>query len=488
MRATMVRGASLASGGFFATQVIVLGSYIVLAHLAPPRVFGIFAAAGVIAALGTIVVESGMTAALIHRSHDLEAAAATAFVSTLAVGVAFGFVVAATAPLLGFFFHNAQIGYVAASMSAMPLLEAATVVPDALMQRRFSFVRRLFIDPTQFALYGIVAAVGLSMGLRWWSLVIAQYAAAVVRVALVWMLAAFRPRVTLASWLIWRELARYARFVVASELMREGSRLVTTSLIGRALGPAALGQYGFAWRIAGQVTTPVVTAGNIVLFPSLARISDDPERLGPAFLRSLRSLAVVFFPLTFALAPFGPAAARLLFGREWTQAGDILTALAGASASIALIATVAEAFKAVGRPDLMTRAQALVLVVPTVLGACGLPFGSVGVAAGVSVGFVLVAGHVLTKAGHLLSLTPRQTVSALLPQAFAAGLVALATLVIDRQFVHAADLSELRGLAAVALEAALALVAYVLLARLIAPSAIADVRESLQVLRRRRAN
>jgi PST family polysaccharide transporter len=479
----MVRGASLASGGFFATQVIVLGSYIVLAHLAPPRVFGVFAAAGVIAALGSIVVESGMTAALIHRSGDLEAAAATAFLSTMGVGFLFGIVVAATSPLLGLFFRNSQIGYVALAMSAMPLLEAATVVPDALMQRRFSFLRRLVIDPAQFALYGIVAAVGLSMGLRWWSLVIAQYAAAVLRVSLVWVLARFRPRLRLATWAIWQDLARYARHVVASELMREGSRLVTTSFIGRALGPGTLGQYAFAWRIAGQVTTPVVAAGNLVLFPSLARIADDPRRLAAGFLRSLQSLAIVFLPLTFALAPFGPAAARLLFGREWTQAGNILVALTGASASIALIATVAEAFKAVGRPDLLTRVQGLVLVVPTALGACGLVFGAVGVAAGISAGFVLVAGFVISRAARLLSLSMRDMTAALLPQTAAAGLVAGAVLAVDRLFVNAAGLSEARGLAAVAVEALIAGVAYVALARVLAPEAVADVRESLRGLR-----
>jgi O-antigen/teichoic acid export membrane protein len=218
-----------------------------------------------------------------------------------------------------------------------------------------------------------------------------------------------------------------------------------------------------------------------VLFPSLARIADDPRRLAAGFLRSLQSLAIVFLPLTFALAPFGPAAARLLFGREWTQAGNILVALTGASASIALIATVAEAFKAVGRPDLLTRV--LVLVVPTALGACGLVFGAVGVAAGISAGFVLVAGFVISRAARLLSLSVRDMTAALLPQTVAAGLVAGAVLVLDRLFVNAAGLSEARGLAAVAVEALIAGVAYIALARVLAPEAVADVRESLRGLR-----
>jgi hypothetical protein len=110
-------------------------------------------------------------------------------------------------------------------------------------------------------------------------------------------------------------------------------------------------------------------------------------------------------------------------------------------------------------------------------------FGAVGVAAGISAGFVLVAGFVISRAARLLSLSMRDMTAALLPQTAAAGLVAGAVLAVDRLFVNAAGLSEARGLAAVAVEALIAGVAYVALARVLAPEAVADVRESLRGLR-----
>src|SRR2546427_6828049 len=88
LTATVVRGAGFTASGHLLTQVITFVSYIALARLAPPHVFGTLAAGWTIVGISAFLAESGMGGALIQRQERLEEAAATATVATFAAGVA----------------------------------------------------------------------------------------------------------------------------------------------------------------------------------------------------------------------------------------------------------------------------------------------------------------------------------------------------------------------------------------------------------------
>src|SRR5438034_9526693 len=144
---TVVRGVGLAGAGFLLTQALTFGSYLALARLAPPQDFGRFAAGSIVVGFGLLVSESGMLGALIQRRDRLEEAASTAFVATMASALLLGLAALAVSPLVGYFFHSHEIGLVAAAMSGFVALKQTMIVPDALMQRRFSFVRRVVLEP-----------------------------------------------------------------------------------------------------------------------------------------------------------------------------------------------------------------------------------------------------------------------------------------------------------------------------------------------------
>ena len=201
--------------------MLTFATYVVLARLASPEVFGTLAAGWTIIGVSSLIAESGMRSALIQRQDRLEEAAATATIATLAAGVALALLAFALSPLVGLFFHSHEVGLVAAALAGVLLMNAATVVPDALLRRRFSFLRRAVVDPINAVTYGVVAAALLAIGLGVWALVIASYASGIVRVTTVWLFIRWRPDLRLASFAMWRELARFARHIVASEFFVE---------------------------------------------------------------------------------------------------------------------------------------------------------------------------------------------------------------------------------------------------------------------------
>jgi O-antigen/teichoic acid export membrane protein/glycosyltransferase involved in cell wall biosynthesis len=478
---TVVRGAGLAGLGFFLTYTITLSSYVVFARLAPPKTFGTFAAAGILIAGATLFAESGMTAAVVQRRDRLEAAAATAFVSTLAGGALLSLLALLVSPAIGALFRSTRIGEVAAVLSPLLFLHAAPVVPAALLQRRMSLRPRLIVEPVAAVAQGVVTGIALASGLGVWGLVLGTYAWALTRAIALWSLAGWRPRIGQVSWTMWRELVRYARHLVASEALRESSGVGTTALVGRVLGTAPLGQFRYASRLA-TTGASLTTIGAYILFPALARIAPDEQRFRGAFRRSLRVAAIAIFPVSFMFLVLGEPIMVLVFGEVWRQAGRILMALSGITAAAALISVASETAKAVGRPYILPRIHALSGLLPIALIVAFLPFGPVGVGAAISIGSAIAAAYAITKAATLANVPLRQAwgelVSPAVASAVAAGLVA----VLNHLFIDVAERPEAVGLGLLLVELILGAACYLIVLRKLSPEAASEIARVRRLL------
>ena len=153
----VVRGAGMAAGGYAAAQGLNLVFYLVLARLIAPAEFGAFAAATVLLGFLALVTDSGMTSALIHREDRMEEALSTATVSTFAGGLLLSLAALAAAPAIGFFFDSSKIEALAAAMSGIVLLRTVVSVPAAILQRSFSFRRRMIVEPAQVIAFGTIS-------------------------------------------------------------------------------------------------------------------------------------------------------------------------------------------------------------------------------------------------------------------------------------------------------------------------------------------
>jgi O-antigen/teichoic acid export membrane protein len=480
----VVRGASFTGAGYVLTQVLTLASYVVLARLAGPSVFGTFAAAWILVGVTALFAESGMSAALIQRNDRLEEAAATAVISTLAGGIALTAIALAASPLVGLFFHSREIGLLSAALSGVLFLNGATVVPDALMRRRFSFLRRTIVDPLNALVYGVVGAVALLTGMGVWGLVLATYVAGVIRVIAVWILNRWFPDFGRASFAMWRELASYARHVVASEFLREISGVANTALLGRFVGTALLGEYRFGWRMATQAGIPVAAASTYVLLPAFARIAHDLQRFQNAFLRSVRLLAVLMLPISLALVPLGERLTVTLLGSSWGTAGHVLAALAGVTLALPAIALATEVFKAANRPDLLPRVSLLLTLGMIILLVALLPFGVVAVAGGMSAAYLLAAAYAFQQVGRVLTLSPSILCRPLAGPALASAGMAVVLFLFTLPW-GVEDSSMLGRLGWLAASVPLGVAVYASLLRLIAPSAGRELMDAIRIFRGR---
>jgi O-antigen/teichoic acid export membrane protein len=458
---TVVRGAGLAGAGFILAQVLTLGFYFALARLASPSDFGDFTAGSLLVGVGLLFTEGGMMAAVIHRKDRVDEAASTAVIACAVAGTGFALLALAASPLLGLFFHSDTVGKIAAATSGLLFLRSFQVVPEALLQRRFSFLRRMIVEPAGVLAFGISAVIACSNGLGPWGLVIGYYAAAVTDVGLSWALVGWRPKLRLASIAMWRDLVGYGRFVLASvAIMRLGEQ-IPVLLIGRALGTGPLGQFRYSWRMALTPLQLVVQAGAYVLFPALARIRDDRERLRDASLRSLRGMCAIGFPLGLLLVPLGIPAAVILFGHVWRPAGEAAIAFSIFCIGATLISWASEVVKADGRPDIQARIHVISVVTGAVAMFASLPFDSlILIVAGFSLGSLIGGCWALWRVAQLLEIPLPEILREVLPPALAGALMAALLFPIEALLVDASDHGVVASIVLLGAEALLGLAIY----------------------------
>lgn len=478
---TVIHGASLSGLGWGLTQVLTLGFYLALARLATPADFGEMAAASTLVAVGFLFTESGMNSALIQRADRLEEAANTALISTFLGGIALSLLGLAVAPLIGLAFNDSHIGRIAAVLAPLLFLRTITTVPDALLQRRFSFVRRTIIGPSAAIAFGVAAVIATANGLGVWGLVIGQYASAVVDVTLAWALSSWRPTPRLASIGMWRELISFGRHVIAAGIVQRVGEQVDRFLLGRFVGTSALGQYSYAYRLASTPYMAVLAIGGWVLFPAFARIANQRERFDAAFLRSLFWIGVLGFPLGLILFPLGEPLAVLLFGKVWREAGTATMFLCLFPAANSVFTVSLEALKGDGRPELFLRVYVVLGALVTVSMIAMLPLGLTGIAAALSLSSVGTAIYALRTFHRVHPIPLRTILDKIWPSAISALIMAAAVYPLEHSLVHADTHGTLLGLVLLALEATFGGILYLALLSRVAKGSIQELRGFVRI-------
>lgn len=468
----VTRGASLAGAGYVITQVLTFAAYLALARLATPADFGRFTAGAVVVNAGAVLGESGIEAALVHRRRQLEAAVNSAFLATLLGGIGLTLVALAAAPLIGLFFHSHETGVVAAVLSGWMMLRMMSIVPDALLMRRFSFARRVFIDPLSTIFFAAGAIPAAAAGLGVWALVIGTYASAILNVTAAWVFARWRPRPRLARRDIWRELSRFGRPVVGGNLIRRLVQEIPVLALGRFSGAGALGQFTYATRIGTQSLGAVVNVGGYVLLPAFSRLSVHDERFRTAVRTALRWLCILSFPVGMLLVPLGTPAVVLIFGEQWRLAGHAAMALGVYCAALGLDSIASEAWKANGRTDMLPRMHGVSLLLTIVFVGALVHFGVVGVAIGMSAAAVGVAAYAVRGMSHALGIELGDLVREIWPPAIAACLMAGGLFCLEHFVVHADRHGLAGGLALLVAETLIGGALYLALLAAVAPDSV----------------
>lgn len=305
----------LSGGGQVALQILVLA---VLARYVSPAEFGIASAALVVMALTAVFTEAGVGTALVQRPDITSRHIRTAWTFQVLVAVALWAGLSLGAQAIGALFGIPEVADVTPVITLALVLQSLTV-GGFLLQRDMRFRTIATIEFTSWAVgYGGVAITLAVLGMGVWSIVLGNVAQALLGTVQLWIRRphSVRPlldRPALRQLLFFGggyTLGWWANFVA-----RQGDNFV----VGRWLGAAALGLYTRAYSLMRQ---PAVLFGRVVssvLFPAMAAVQDDRQRLRSTYLRGVMLVGLVVLPFTVATAMLSTELITVLLGERWLE-------------------------------------------------------------------------------------------------------------------------------------------------------------------------
>ncbi|MGH9518829.1 MAG: lipopolysaccharide biosynthesis protein, partial [Terriglobales bacterium] len=396
----ILNGLFWASSSFLLGKLLVFGSIVILARLLAARAFGevtlATSAVMVLEVLGTL----GLTSAVIFEEQAVESAANLCFWTTLmtaAIETVLGW---HFAPLVARFFHEPTLAPMLRVLLLGLLITALGNTHDTLLRRRLAFRVKLVPDLAQAAAKGGAAIVLALLGWGAWSLIWGQVLGSIVATTVLWQVLPFRPR-----WRWERAVARrmfgYAKHIY----LLDGSSVLLSNLdaltIGRMLNDVLLGFYTLAFRIPEVVLISVLNVITRVIFPAFSRMQADRAALRTTLLETSRYTALLTLPLAAGMGLLAPELVRSVYGWHWERSIPVLEVLAIYGGIRCVSHHFGDAYKAMGRPDILSRttlAWWLVLPPSLILGAhwdgiVGVAWGEVATRAAMTVLHVYLVMH-----------------------------------------------------------------------------------------------
>jgi PST family polysaccharide transporter len=126
-------------------------------------------------------------------------------------------------------------------------------------------------------------------------------------------------------------------------------------VVGRVLGAAALGVYVLAFRIPDLLVRNLCQMLGQVMLPVYAKLRTDPAAMRTAFVATLGYVFAITAPMSVGLALVAEPLVITFFSEKWAAVVPVIPAICVYALLGSITFNVGDLFKAVGRPDLLTR-------------------------------------------------------------------------------------------------------------------------------------
>jgi len=389
-----VGGARWTLLSYAVSKGLTVATTIALARLLLPSDFGLVALALLTIGALSQFNDLGLGGVLVLRQ-DLDRRA-QGTILTLMLGMSAGIAAALffLSGVVADLFDQPQLAAVLTVLAVIPLFGGLNWFYEALLQRELEFSRRVAAQVTQSVSYAAVALTMALFGAGVWSLVAGQVAGAL---AYATVLVAVAPQRVLP-----RFDRREARAVLGAGrgfMAQGGLAFIQTNadylVVGRTLGATQLGFYSMAYRMSDLPYQGIADPIAKVTFPGFARMRARGEDVRPAFLSTLRLVALVTCPLGILLSGAADPFTRALFGENWLPMIAVLNVLGLWAAIRTVQVTIAWLLNSVGEAGLMALISALVLL-PLIPGlAVAGVFGGIAAVAWVVLADIVVSLLVL---------------------------------------------------------------------------------------------
>lgn len=374
LRSHVIRGAYWSGIERFSSQIVTFVVIVIMSRILTKSDYGLVGMLTIFIDVAQTVTDSGVTQALIRKADRDQKDCSTAFIFNIVLSLFFYLLLFFTAPLISDFYDHEELTGLTRVISLGLIFNAVVMVPKALFTANLDFktqTKSSLLASVISGVCGIIMALG---GLGVWSIAYYQLIKLFLNGVLLWYFSTWRPTMVFS-----KESFKYffrfgSNFTIAG-IIHTVYKDMYLLAIGKFYQAASLGVYTRAYQF-GQL--PSDNIGNIlqrVTYPVLCKFQDDPDRLAEIFVKFLRSISFIVFPLMMTLSVLSDAVIVVVVGEKWAEAGPLLSIMCISMMWIPLDTLNLNLLQVRGRTDYFLKCEVRKKVFGVIITIATIPFG-----------------------------------------------------------------------------------------------------------------
>lgn len=339
---------------------------IVLARLLSPTEFGQIALIMVFINLSIVIIDSGLSTALVQDKHTSSEDYSTVLYISLSIASFLIVLLWLTAPLIGNYYDDSTIVLPLRVYSFSLLIGACNSILVAKMQREMRFKQMMWCNLVACILSGSVGVIMAYAGYGIWALIAYYFSSSLITCILLLFITKWHPVLTFSIQRA-KTLFSFGWKMLVSGFLCSLYYDIRALIIGKLYTPADLGYYNRGQQIPDVVSHTIDNAIQSVMFPVMAQSQDNKSIIRDMLLRTISMGALLMMPIMFGLAAIAEPLVSLLLTDKWLPSVVYMQLICMANVTVSLSSPNLVAIKSIGRSDVYMKLEVVRRVVMIVV-------------------------------------------------------------------------------------------------------------------------
>ena len=361
----------------FIVKGIAFIAGIYLARVLGPEEFGLIGMISIFVAIGTSLVESGLSSSIIRASKVDKTDFSTVFYVNVLMSVLVYLIVYVSAPLIANFYNQEILIDVIRLFCISFLITGLSSVQLAILNRKMLFKTITYYNiPATVA--GII--VGIYLGFNnygVWSLVWMHITTKIILSFLLWLKSDWKPGLDFSFYKLKYHYYFGYKLLLAG-LLNKFYLNIYNIIIGKYFSIQTIGFYERSSsynNYSSDVLTGIIKK---VTFPLLSNIKHDKIKLSEVYKKILGLTILVSAPIMIGLAAIAKPLFLFFLGEEWLRAVAFFQILSIASVLYPIHSLNLNILKVYGRSDLFLKLEVYKKIIATICIVISFQFGIIG--------------------------------------------------------------------------------------------------------------
>lgn len=373
-----VKWSGISTGVVTTLQFITLA---ILARLLSPSDFGVMGMIMVVIGFAQAFADMGLSNAIIQRQAVAESHLSSFFWINVLTGIVLFACILLIRPLAVIYFKQPNLSKYLIFAAFIFLITPVGQIFTTLLRKELKFKTLSKVEIVGTVVYS-ASTIGLALAqFGVLSLIFGQVIRSLFTVCILFFI--FRkiwvPRLHFSVKEI-KSYLSFGAFQMGERAVNYLSANIDYIIIGRFLGPAALGFYTLAYNLMIVPLTKINPIITNVAFPAFSKIQHNNFRLRRAYCKAINYISILSFPMLAGMIVVAPEFVRLVYGPKWEPSIIILQVFCLVGAFKSLGNPVGAILLAKGRADVGFYWNIFAVIVVSLAVIVGVKWGIVGVA------------------------------------------------------------------------------------------------------------